>query len=143
MTDYSDFKAQIADWINREDFSDALISSFISMANEKLNQELRISRMICLVENTVTQRCGALPDNWLENDLVLIATPNVPGGWMPIRYKSRDEFFKLPDKWSINHYTIEGRTMFFGGTPDDVEGTNYQLYYYNEVPVFADDQDSW
>ena len=43
MTDFSDFTAQIAEWANREDWSDNLVASFVSMANQKLNAELRIS----------------------------------------------------------------------------------------------------
>ena len=143
MTDFADFKTQIAEWANRQDWSDTLVTSFIRMAEAKLNAEMRISRMICSAINTVTDRCATIPDNWLEFDLVLMASNNVPGGWKPIRYKSRDEFFKLPDKWSLNHYTIEGRTIFFGGTPDDVEGIQYQIFYFAQVPVFADNQDSW
>jgi len=143
VTDFADFKTQIAEWANRQDWSDTLVTSFIRMAEAKLNAEMRISRMICSAINTVTDRCATIPDNWLEFDLVLMASNNVPGGWKPIRYKSRDEFFKLPDKWSLNHYTIEGRTIFFGGTPDDVEGIQYQIFYFAQVPVFADNQDSW
>lgn len=143
MTDFSDFKAQILDWINREDFTDALVTSFIRMGEQKLNQELRVSRMIQTAVNTVTQRCAAVPDDWLAFDLVLLASGNVPGGWRPIRYKARDEFFKLPDKWAARHYTIEGRTIFFGGPPDAIEGTQFQIYYFQEVPVFSDTVDSW
>jgi hypothetical protein len=131
------------EWINREDFSDTLVTSFVRMAEQKLNAELRISRMIQFASNTVTQRCGALPDDWLAFDLVLIASTVAPGGWTPIRYKARDEFLQLPDKWSQNFYTIEGRTIFFGGTPDAIEGVNFQIYYFGEVPVFSDTVDSW
>jgi hypothetical protein len=99
--------------------------------------------MIQFASNTVTQRCGALPDDWLAFDLVLIANTAAPGGWAPIRYKARDEFLQLPDKWSQNFYTIEGRTIFFGGTPDAIEGTQFQIYYFGEVPVFSDTIDSW
>jgi hypothetical protein len=92
---------------------------------------------------TSTQRCATVPDDWLEFDLVEMANANVPGGWAPIRYKPREEFLQLPDKWSIRHYTIEGRTIFFGGTPDDVEGVQFQVFYFAEVPVFSDTVDSW
>ena len=154
MTDFSDFKAQIAEWANREDWSDVLVTSFVRMAEQKMNAELRVSRMIKNATNTVTQRCSTLPDDWLETSLLQVAfppadgsvgywPPAAPGGWAPIRYKARDEFFKLPDKWARGFYTVEGRQLFFGGTPDDVEGQQYQISYYGEVPVFADDQNSW
>lgn len=143
MTDFSDFTAQIAEWANREDWSPILVTSFVRMAEQKFNQELRHNRMICSAINTVTDRCATIPDNWLEFDLVLIASTNAPGGWLPIRYKSRDEFFQLQDRWATNFYTIEGRTIFFGGCPDEIEGTQFQIYYFAEVPVFSDTQDSW
>jgi hypothetical protein len=101
----------------------------------------------------VTQRCSTLPDDWLQFDLVLIANPNSqnswtapagsPGGWMPILYKARDEFFNLPDAYAANYYTLEGRTIFFGGAPEAVEGVPFQIYYFAEVPVFSDTVDSW
>jgi hypothetical protein len=143
MSDYSDFVAQIKDYQNREDWPDALVAGFVRQANQKFNAELRIGRMITLAQNTVTCRCSTLPDDWLESSLVLIANDAVPGGWRPIRYKSRDEFFQLPDKWSFNFYTVEGRTLFFGGTPDATEGVQFQLSYFAEVPAFSDTVDSW
>ena len=143
MSDFSDFTAQIAEWANREDWSDNLIASFVSMANQKLNAELRVSRMIESVDALITARCASLPDDWLEMSLVKLQSSVVPTGFIPIRYKARDEFFQLPDKWSCNYYTIEGRSLFVGGTPDAVNGQVVRLSYYGEVPVFSDDQDSW
>jgi hypothetical protein len=143
MSDYSAFTAQIAEWMNRQDFSDNLLASFVSMANAKFNAELRVSRMIQTDTALIAGRCAPLPDDWLEMSLVQIASPNAPSGWTPIRYKSRDEFFNLPDKWAQNFYTIEGRQIYFGGCPDDVNGIQYQISYFGEVPVFSDTQDSW
>jgi hypothetical protein len=143
MSEYSDFVAQLKDYANREDWSDALVAGFISMANQKLNAELRISRMIKSVDGLIASRCAPLPDDWLEFSLVRIGNDNVPSGFVPIRYKSRDEFFKLPDKWGFGFYTIEGRQIFFGGTPDNVNGQTLRMTYYGEVPVFSDQQDSW
>jgi hypothetical protein len=143
MTDFSDFKAQIADWSNRQDWSDTLTTSFVRMAEAKFNQELRVDRMINFAANTVTCRCAPLPDDWLEMDLVKIADPNATDGFMPIRYKARDEFFRLPDCWAQGYYTIEGRSVFFGGAPDATEGIPYKIAYYAEVPVFSDALSSW
>jgi hypothetical protein len=143
LTDFSDFTSAIAEWANRQDWSPTLVTSFVRMAEQKFNAELRVDRMICNAQNTVTQRCATLPDNWLAMDLVQVENPSVPSGFAPIRYMARDEFFKLPDKWAVRYYTIEGRTIFFGGTPDDIEGLGYQIAYFGEVPVFSDTQQSW
>ena len=143
MTDFSDFKTAIAEWANRQDWSDALVTSFVRMAEQKFNAELRVNRMILFSENVVTKRCSSLPDDWLAMDLVKIENPAGADGFLPLRYIARDEFFNLPDKWAYKYYTIEGRTIFFGGAPDDTEGVEYRIAYYGEVPVLSDDQQSW
>jgi hypothetical protein len=143
VTDFSDLKTSIAEWANRQDWTDALVTSFVRMAEQKFNAELRVNRMILFSENVVTQRCSSLPDDWLAMDFVKVENANGADGFLPIRYLSRDEFFNLPDKWACQYYTIEGRTIYFGGTPDDTEGLQYRIAYYGEVPVFSDAQQSW
>jgi hypothetical protein len=143
VTDFSDFKTTIAEWANREDWADALVTSFIRMAEQKFNAELRVDRMINFSENVVTKRCSTLPDDWLAMDLVKIENANGADGFLPIRYKSRDEFFNLTDNWAYGYYTLEGRTIFFGGAPDQTEGIEYRIAYFGEVPVLSDTQQSW
>ena len=143
MTDFADLQTTIAEWANRQDWAPALVISFIRMAEQKFNAELRVNRMINFSENVVTKRCSTVPDDWLAMDLVKIANTNGADGFVPIRYLARDEFFSLPDKYTVRYYTIEGRTIFFGGTPDATEGIEYRIAYYGEVPVLSDTQQSW
>jgi hypothetical protein len=143
MTDFSDLKTTIAEWANRQDWADALVTSFVRMAEQKFNAELRVDRMIQMDDGLVTSRCALLPDDWLAMDLVRIANTNGADGFLPIHYLARDEFFDLPDKWAVKYYTIEGRTIYFGGTPDETEGIEYRIAYFGEVPVLTDDQQSW
>jgi hypothetical protein len=149
----TNFTATLQDWANRQDWSSALVQSFIQMCEQKLNAELRVDRMISTATNTVTCSCSTLPDDWLETDLMLIANPTTPTGWSPINYKPRDEFFRLPNtpyagtwaSWisTLGTYTLEGRTLWFGGQPDTIEGTQFQMSYYAEVPPLNDQTDSW
>ena len=143
MTDFANFKAQIADFANRQDWSDALVTSFARMAESKLNQELRVDRMINFDDGLIISRCAVLPDDWLAMDLVRVANPNGADGFLPARYKSRDEFFNQPDSKTSQYYTLEGRSIYFGGVPDPVNGTTYKIVYYGEVPQFSDAQTSW
>jgi hypothetical protein len=143
MTDFSDFKTQISEWANRLDWSDTLVTSYVRMAEAKLNQELRIDRMIQFDDGLITARCAALPDDWLAMDLVRVANECGADGFLVARYKARDEFFNQRDTYTWMYYTLEGRRLFFGGTPDPVDGTVYRLAYYGEVPVFSDLQTSW
>jgi hypothetical protein len=155
MTDFTDLKAQIAEWANREDWSDTLIASFISQAEQKFNSDLRVDRMIETAQNLVTLGSAELPDDWLQTDLLLIASSQTPTGWLPLRYKQRDEFFRLPntppgaasyrgsENSTVGYYTIEGRVLFFGGPVDSLEGTPFQMSYYSEVPSIAAEGTSW
>ena len=143
MADFDDFCAQLADYANRQDWSPTLLTSFVRDAEQKFNAELRVDRMIQTDTALIASRCAPLTDDWLEMDFVSISNSNAANGWLPIRYKSRDEFFNLTDKWAYGYYTIEGRQIFFGGCPDDVNGIQYQISYYGEVPVFADTTPSW
>ena len=143
MTDFADFKAQIAEYANRADWSDAIVTGFIRQAEQKLNAELRIDRMIQFDEALIASRCAPLPDDWLQMELVRIASGNVPDGFIPIRYKSRDEFFTTNDNWMGGFYTIQGRQIFVGGAPNSTDGQTLKITYYGEVPVFSDTTPSW
>jgi hypothetical protein len=143
MTDFSDFCAQIAEWSNRQDWSPALVTSFVRMAESKLNQELRVALMIQMDDGLIASRCAPLPPDWLAMDLVRVANDAGADGFLVARYKARDEFFNQRDSHTWMYYTFVGMQMFFGGTPDPVDGTMYKLAYYAEVPVFSDTQDSW
>jgi len=143
MTDFSDFSTQVAEWANRQDWSPTLVTSFIRMAEAKLNRELRIDRMINFADGQIISRAAQLPDDWLAMDLVRVANDTGADGYLPARYKSRDEFFNQRDSQTWMYYTLEGRSMYFGGTPVPVDGVIYKIAYYGEVPVFSDTQASW
>ena len=143
MSDFADLKAQIAEWSNRQDWSDALVTSFVRMAESKLNQELRVALMIQQDDGVIVSRCAPLPPDWLAMDLVRVANSNGADGFLPARYKARDEFFNQRDTHTWMYYTFVGTQMYFGGTPDPVDGTLYRIAYYGEVPVFSDTQPSW
>ena len=143
MTAFSDLKSQIQDWANRSDWSDALVTSFIRFAETKFNAELRVDRMVQFDDALITSRCAPLPDDWLEMSLVRIVNDNGADGYLPIRYKARDEFFNLRDNWTYGYYTLQGRQIYIGGPPDAINGQTVKITYYGEVPVFSDTVDSW
>jgi hypothetical protein len=143
VTDFSDFKTQIAEYAAREDWSDALIVGFVRQAEQKFNAELRIDRQIKFCESIVNCRCVPLPDDWLQMELVRIANAWGPDGFLPIRYKSRDEFYAAKDAWTEGTYTIQGRELFVGGAPEASDGQAVRITYYAEVPVFSDATPSW
>ena len=99
--------------------------------------------MIQMDDGLIASRCAPLPDDWLAMDLVRVANGSGADGFVTARYKSRDEFFNQTDKNTAMTYTLVGTQIFFGGTPDPVNGTVYRLAYYGEVPVLSDTQTSF
>jgi hypothetical protein len=145
MSDFTDFTAALKEWANRGDWSDALVASFIRSAEEKLNAELRIDRMLQTDDAIISARYAPLPDDWLEMDLVrlMYVSDFYPSGFAPMSYKPRAEFFATGDLDAVGIYTIQGRKIFIGGTPNNTEGQTVRIDYYQEVPVFSDTTPSW
>lgn len=161
MTDFSNFCGIIAEWANRQDWSINLVTQFVRDAEQKFNQDLRVDRMISTNDALIASCCAPLPHDWLEMDLLLVDR-NVPSassngccgsnGWVPMRYTQRDEFFRstntISSSWGyasslFGRYTLEGRQIYFGGIPDEINGRKFRMNYYAEVPIFSDTQDSW
>lgn len=145
MTDFSDFTTQIAEYANRQDWAAATVIGFVRQAEELFNRDLRIDRMLQSDDALIASRCAPLPDDWLEMDFVRLAftSDRYPGGFAPIYYKPRAEFFSTQDQDAIGIYTIEGRQIFIGGLPDMTNGQTVRIDYYQEVPVFSDTTPSY
>jgi hypothetical protein len=101
--------------------------------------------MMKITVNTVDHECADLPDDWIKADFMLIQATNAPYGWTPIKYQPADEFFLFPNsnRTTCGRSTIRGRTIYFGGPIDALNGTPFRMHYYAEVPVFSDDTPSW
>ena len=146
MSDFADLKTQIMEWTNRQDFSDALVTSFIRQAEQIFNSDLRVDWMIQFDEALVACRCAPVPDDWLEfvsGAGVKIQNDNAADGFLPIRFMARDQFFNTTANWAYGYYTLQGRQIYIGGPPDTVDGQTIKITYYGEVPVFSDTTPSW
>lgn len=138
MTDFADFKTQLAEYENRDDWSDLIVTGFIRQAEEYINRDLRIDWQINNTIGTLVDRSVDLPDDWLRGDLIRFQDTGYT-----VRFKSRDEFYNISDKQAFGYYTVTGRQLILGGTPDPLNGILLLMSYYGEVPVFADDNPSW
>jgi hypothetical protein len=139
MTDFGAFTATLKEWANRGDWSDDLVTSFVRSAEEKLNSELRIDRMIKTEDAIIVSCCAPLPDDWLQMDFTRLEDEDSTN-FFPIEYKPREEYFL---NLAPCTYTLEGRQIFIGGLPDSINGRTVRIDYYAEVPVFSDTISSW
>lgn len=132
MTAISDFCNTIRSWLNREDYDDALVTSWVRMAEERLNEKLRIDYMVQIDTAVIaaSARQVPLPTDWLSAELIMC-------DGVPYRYEPRDPFYGRGAEKSRKMYTISGRYIIFGGPIDSVAGMDAELHYYGKVPVLG------
>lgn len=137
MTAISDFCATIRSWLNYDEYSDALITSWVRMAEELVSENLRCKHMIAITELPVVDRKVSLPADWLALDFVRVKDGK------SIQYRSRDQFYSVDgDSSSTNNgfYTLTGNFIIVGG--EVTPGMKLDISYYQKIPPL-DATDNW
>lgn len=147
MSDLTDFFNTIRSWIDRQDASDALITSWLRIAEERMNNDLRTDFMISRQSANFLDNCDPLPVDWLETiyvRYVLMTDSQFPpqANGLPLEVVSIDEYWKRQDKNNPNYnnpyYTHIGRLLFVGPPVDTTNGTQFEVGYYAMVPPWTD-----
>ena len=125
---YSDLQTSVASWLARTDLT-ATIPDFITLAEARINRELRIRAMettisIATVANTATV---ALPTRYVQMRVLTITdTPTYP-----LDYRTpEDLLFKYGNAGTgkPKAFTLDGETIRLGPTPDAIY-TLAGIYY--------------
>lgn len=133
---FSDLKTSIASWLARDDLT-AQIPDFITLAESRMNKELRLRHMLKRANaNTAAgDDTVALPANFLEaRDMYVDGSPK----------KQLD--FVTPSQFSKIHagsetgkpvaFTIVGSEFRLGPTPDGVH--TLEITFYQKIPALSD-----
>ncbi len=106
LANYSDLLASVASWLNRTDLT-ARIPDFITLAESRLNREMRLRVMETEAELTIPNgdRTVALPDDFLE-PLGLWAVEST--GRRDLRYLASVQMHVLTATGSIYDWAITG-----------------------------------
>ena len=86
----TDFMTSLREWTDDQDLSDTMLLSWIAMAEERFNNELRAREMVQIRGIMLADQCVPLPADFLE----LISVRYLDGG-LPLRYISPDEFWRV------------------------------------------------
>jgi hypothetical protein len=126
----SDFCNVIRDWTNVQ-HSDALITSWVRMAEERMNEELRHKDMICQATAVMVDDSTELPRDWLE--LTSVRFP----GKLPHHYVSEDKFWERKSSGYNTKpiYTIIGNTLMIDPIPPKMPCDLTISYYGKLVPI--------
>jgi hypothetical protein len=152
MTALTDFCTVVRAWVDDVNPDDTMITSWIRMAEERLNNELRSNEQIVRDYATFDDNCAVLPDDWLE--VLYVRSGNV------FRYVTPDAYWQTaaqptreleiadptgaapwPPPGAQKIYTIIGRTLFVLPNIDPAALTKIEVGYYRALAPLGDTMD--
>lgn len=136
ITTYTELKAAVADFLNRDDLTSA-IGNFISLAEAQFKREIRHHKQMTRSEGEIDTRYSAVPADWLESirfhvnderssEIQLISLAQM----LKFRNESADRLGKP------QYYAVVGESFEVYPTPDTTYST--ELMYYKPIPVLSD-----
>ena len=135
ITNYTDLKAKIADYLSRSDLT-SQIEDFITGAEIRLRRELRIREALKVVTATTTigdSTLGLPSDYNMMRDLHIVANPVGI-----LEYQSPSAFFANTNSaqgGQPRQYTILAQEIQFSPIPDAVY--TIQMLYYAQPPFLS------
>jgi len=135
---YTNLKTTIANYLNRSDLT-SYIPDFISLAETRLNNELRVREMETIDDTTNTvsgTQDYSLPTGFIEAIYVLYKSDP----YITLRYKSNFDFFsQLNASVSSgvpNFFSIVGSKIYLGPKPDTA--TNLEIAFYKKIATLSE-----
>jgi hypothetical protein len=86
----TNFMTTLKGWVDDEDLTDELLLSWVAMAEERFNNELRIREMVQIRGVMLADQCVPMPDDFLE-----IVSVRYSNNGLPLRYISPDEYWRI------------------------------------------------
>lgn len=139
ITTYAQLKSAIANWLNRDDL-DAVIPSFIALAEAQFNRTLRHRKMVTRSDATVDTPYFAVPADWLENIRFQLNTDPIT----PLLYVTPEQAAEEQLKYSTANqplmFTMVGQQ--FQVVPSPNTSYDAELLYYAKIPALSDSNTS-
>lgn len=135
ITTYTELKAAVADWLNRDDISDARLGDFISFGENRIFHELRVPTMerVVLLDTDSTGK-AYIPSDFLEAKDVFF------NGKPLDRISLTDLTARGTAAGKPTEFAREGGYLTFWPNPGDITGTDDELrmIYYAEPARLSD-----
>ena len=138
ITDYATLKTTLADYLHRSDFSDAVLSNFVSFAEIRLNRTLRVLAMEAETELSLTAGVNEidLPARFSEQ--------------INLQYKATKEVLESVDNTTLSDYKnyddVPAKPYFFTTTGEKIKFESYSdatyaldFKYFKKFDIAADD----
>ncbi len=128
LSNYTELKTAIANWLNRSDLTSEISDDFIKLTEADLNSKLRIRKMVTQASFTIDSETEALPTGFLQvRDMYILSGSTK----YPLRYMTPSQMDQVKGTSTTgvpSSYTILGDTFRFMPKPDS-DYTAYVNYY--------------
>ena len=138
ITTYSNLKTTIASYLNREDLT-AYLGDFISLAESRLNRELRVREMVNIDTSTNTvagTQSYDLPTGYIEATTVIFQSDP----FTTLRFMANSDFYnrynESESSGTPQYFTVVGTKILLGMQPDSA--TTLQINYYKKLTALSD-----
>ena len=135
LSNYTELKTAIANWLNRSDLTSEISDDFIKLTEADLNSKLRIRKMVTQSSFTIDSETEALPTGFLQvRDMYILSGSTKH----PLRYMTPSQMDQVKGTSTTgvpSSYTILGDTFRFMPKPD----SNYTAYvnYYKSFDALS------
>jgi len=139
ITNYTELKASVADWLNREDLT-AQIPDFITFAEARLNRTLRVREMLTRRRTETTDGFIGLPPDYLETYQLQLPSnaTNTPEPLTFIGPNEAAQFKATSMTGKTRYYTIIDGAFELIPTP--TSSVELTITYYAKVPALSSTQ---
>lgn len=132
ITNYAELQGAIGRWLSRTDMA-IVAPDLITLAETRLNRNLRVRQMETTVTQTISGPVNAFPADWLE----LRGEPAVDE--TPLRFVTSDQMQERSGgmgRYEGDFYTIRGNDLVVGSRIANTVELGYT--YYARIPALTD-----
>lgn len=139
ITNYSELKSSIADWLNRDDLT-SVIPDFIALAEAQFNRSIRHRSMVTRSTASIDSRFSATPGDWMQTVQLILDTDPI----QPLDYVTIET---INEKRAASSAVSRPRYFAHVGTEIEVypsPDTTYtaELIYYAKLAALSDSNTS-
>lgn len=145
ITNYTELKAAVADWLNRADLT-SQIPDFITMAESKFNRSIRTRDMITRQYASTTNEFVPVPNDWLETYQLELPPSSTGGNSQPLQYIGPNEAATLQAQslsGNTRYYTIIDGLFELVPKPTVTPVTLTCVYYAKIPSLSASNATNW
>lgn len=133
LSTYAELQTSVATWIKRSDLT-SLIPDFITLAEARINRDLRVLNMVTQATSSITTEFAAVPTDFrLARSIRLVASPYTRLDYLTP--EAMADYAETLPTGDLAAFSVVGDQFWFLPAPS--EAVSVKLTYYQKVPALS------